>query len=145
MELVEARLVSENGRNILRALIDRDIGADVAPGTATDGSGVTLQDCTRISRDLSTVLDVHEELLPAKYSLEVSSPGLERPLTKLGHFTRFTGHEVYVELAAPVDGRRRFHGEILGVEGEQIQLNQDGAKVTFPFGSITKSHLVYRF
>lgn len=145
MELVQVRLVSEKGRNILRAIIDRDLGPDVAPGTAIDGSGVTLEDCTRISRDLSTVLDVHEDLLPGKYALEVSSPGLERPLTKLAHFTRFMGHEVNLELAAPLDGRRRFKGEILGVEGDQVQLNQDGTKVMLPFGNISKCHLVYRF
>jgi len=143
VELISVRLVSEKGRNILRAFIDRDPGA--LAGDARDGSGVTLEDCTRISRDLSTVLDVNEELLPGKYSLEVSSPGLDRPLTKLAHYERFVGHEVKLELDAPLDGRRRFDGEIIAVDGEVVRINQDGSEVALPFGRITKSHLVYRF
>jgi ribosome maturation factor RimP len=144
VELVSICLVSEKGRNILRAIIDRAPGAG-GSGDAGDGSGVTLDDCTKVSRDLSTVLDVHEELLPTKYALEVSSPGLDRPLTKLSHYQRFVGREVKLELDSPLDGRRRFNGEILSVEGEDIRINQDGTPVTLPFGRITKSRLVYRF
>ncbi len=143
VELVSIHLVSEKGRNILRAIIDRDPGTTA--GDANDGSGVTLDDCTKVSRDLSTVLDVHEELLPRKYSLEVSSPGLDRPLTKLDHYQRFVGREVKLELDSPLGGRRRFNGEILSVDGEEIRINQDGKPVTLPFGRIAKSRLVYRF
>lgn len=148
VELVSVRLVAEHGRSIVRVTIDREPVSGAATSAADasgDGSGITLADCTDISRDLSTVLDVNEELLPSKYSLEVSSPGLDRPLTKLGHYERFVGREVKLELDAPIDGRRRWTGEILSVDGSDIRINQDGEEVTLPFGRIIKSHLVYRF
>jgi ribosome maturation factor RimP len=144
VELISASLVSESGRNILRAIIDRDPGAG-ASGDANDGSGVTLADCSKVSRDLSTVLDVNEGILPTQYSLEVSSPGLDRLLTKLGHYERFIGHAVKVELDTPIEGRRRFDGELLSVDGNDIQINQDGKPVVLPFGRITQGRLVHRF
>jgi ribosome maturation factor RimP len=127
-------------RSVLQIMIDREQGT-----RGLDGSGVTLEDCTNVSRDLSTVLDMHEDLVPGHYNLEVSSPGLDRPLTKLSHFERFVGREAKVEIKAPIEGRRRFDGPILGVEGDIVTIEQDKKPVAIPFGDVVKAHLVYRF
>ena len=106
----------------------------------------SLEDCTAVSRDASTALDVHEDLLPAGgYRLEVSSPGLERPLVKLTDFERFAGHEVKVKTRTPIDKQRRFRGRLRGVVDQSIEL-EDGDKVVhIPHGDIAQANLVYRF
>jgi ribosome maturation factor RimP len=138
VELVQLRLMSQGGRSIVQILIDRD-----APGRGPDGSGVTLEDCTAVSRDVSTALDVHEDVVPGAYDLEVSSPGLDRPLTRLAHFDRFAGRLAKVELAMGVEGRRRFKGKILGTAPGVVRLEQDGAEVALPFDDIERARLVY--
>lgn len=144
VELVEVRKLTQPGRTVLRVLIDRERGS--AEEAGPDGSGVTLADCTAVSRDLSTALDVHEDSVSrGRYDLEVSSPGLERPLVKLSDYTRFAGREVKIQVQAPVEGQRRFAGTLLGVEGESVRIDQDGSVMSIPFGDITKAHLVYRF
>jgi ribosome maturation factor RimP len=95
-----------------------------------------------VSRDLSAALDVHEEMVPGRYELEVGSPGLDRPLTRLADYIRFTGREAKIETGAKIDGRRRFRGPILGVEGDAVRLEQDGSPVTIPFVEIEKANLV---
>jgi ribosome maturation factor RimP len=140
VELVDIRYLREPGGAVIRVIIDREV-----PGLEV-GSGVSLEDCTAISRDASTALDVHEDLLPAGgYRLEVSSPGLERPLVKLTDFERFAGHEVKVKTRTPIDKQRRFRGRLRGVVDQSIEL-EDGDKVVhIPHGDIAQANLVYRF
>ncbi len=107
----------------------------------TDGRGMTVDDCADISRAVSAILDV-EDPIPDGYTLEVSSPGLDRPLVKPADFERFAGYEVKVELEAPLDGRRRFKGRLLGAEGETVRMEVDESEVALPFASIRKAKLV---
>src|SRR6266853_4436576 len=90
-----------------------------------DGT-MTIEDCEQVSRGLSPVLDVADPM-ERGYRLEVSSPGLDRPLVRRSDFERFTGHRLKVEMAVAIDGRRRFHGLLLGVEGEAARIRRDDA------------------
>jgi len=125
---------------LIRVIIDRDV-----PGVEA-GSGVSLEDCTGVSRDVSTTLDVHDDLLPSgAYRLEVSSPGLERPLVKLTDFERFSGREVNVRTQTPIERQRRFRGKLLRVVDHSIELEQDGKVLLIPHADIAQANLVYRF
>lgn len=106
-----------------------------------DGAAMTVDDCADISRAAAAILDV-EDPISGSYELEVSSPGLDRPLTRLADYDRFAGFEAKVETSMPRDGRRRFSGRLLGVEGESVKLNVDGDEVVLPFEDIAKAKLV---
>ena len=106
-----------------------------------DDAPMTVDDCTEISRSVSALLDVADPIESA-YMLEVSSPGLDRPLTRPEDYDRFSGFEAKIELAQPLDGRKRFKGRILGRAGEQVRLRGEGGEVSLPFGDITKAKLV---
>jgi ribosome maturation factor RimP len=110
-----------------------------------DGS-FTIDDCERASRALSPALDV-EDIMPGRYHLEVSSPGIDRPLVRLGDFGRWIGHEAKVELRAPQDGRKRFRGRLEGVAGQTVRLSLEmpgGERepVSVPFDAIAEAKLV---
>lgn len=155
VELVEVVYAREPGGAVLRILIDRERPEVLAEGTPRAASGVTLEDCKGVSRDISAALDAHEEALPsARYRLEVGSPGLDRPLVKLRDFLRFVGADAKIQTQGEVPGaeadRRRFSGVLRGVVGVRIQLEEVGAPggartVEIPFDSIQKAHLVPRF
>ena len=102
--------------------------------------GITLDDCERASRAVSEVLD-EADPLPDRYALEVSSPGLERPLRTREQFARFVGETVYVELAAPIDGRRRYKGPLAAVEATSLEVVVDGKVYRLPLTTIRKAHL----
>lgn len=137
--LVDARFVTEHGF-VLKVLIERP-GADIRRG-----AGVSLADCQSVSRDLSTALDVAEGVTPeAAYRLEVGSPGLDRPLFTLSDFARFAGEKVRIQMHRPVNGRRRFSGVLIGVQGEEINLELDGHVLALQHSEIAKANLVYRF
>lgn len=140
VDLVDVRYLREPGGAVIRVIIDRPL-----PGPEV-GSGVSLEDCTAVSRDVSTTLDVHDESLPpGGYRLEVSSPGLERPLVKLADFERFAGHEVRVRTRTAIERQRRFHGRLLRVVDRSIELDQDGRVLLIPHEDIAQANLVYRF
>ena len=103
--------------------------------------GVDLTDCEAVSRQVSAVLDV-EDPLPGQYTLEVSSPGLDRRLTKLEHFQRFTGEMIKVKLRFPVDGRRNFRGELRAADGEKIEIEVDGESHSVQMATIESARLV---
>ncbi len=107
----------------------------------TDGGAMTVDGCARISRAISAVLDVGDSF-PGPYTLEVSSPGIDRPLVRLGDFERFAGFEAKIEIGRPVDGRRRFRGRLLGRVGETVRLQVDGADVELPYQDIVRAKLV---
>lgn len=143
VELVEVRQIRNKSGWTLQVTIDRE-RADGKPG-----SGVTLKDCTAVSRDLSTALDVHEDLIPGAYHLEVGSPGPERPLVKLDDFIRFSGNEIRVRTRDPLPfgeaTRRNFQGPLLGVSGADIRLDLEGTEFLIPHQAIERAHLVPRF
>lgn len=140
VELVDVRYLREPKGAVIRVIIDRAV-----PGLEV-GSGVSLEDCTAVSRDVSTSLDVHQDVLPSgAFRLEVSSPGLERPLVKLSDFERFSGHEVKVKTETPIDRQRRFRGTLVRVVDQNIELDQDGKVLSIPHAVIAKANLVYRF
>jgi ribosome maturation factor RimP len=103
--------------------------------------GIAVEDCERVSREVAALLDV-EDPIPGQYRLEVSSPGLDRPLFTLKHFEQFTGEVAQISLYAPQDGRRKFKGEILGTDVGQVKIDQDGVEVTLPLDNIAKARLV---
>lgn len=106
-----------------------------------DGS-MTVEECAKLSRRVSPVLDA-EDPISGEYTLEVSSPGIDRPLTRAGDFARWAGHEVKVEIGVPVDGRRRFHGHIAGeTDGVATLELKDGGRAMISLSDMVKAHLV---
>jgi ribosome maturation factor RimP len=106
-----------------------------------DGLAVVVDDCARASRLIEAILDV-EDPLKGSYVLEVSSPGIDRPLTRLRDFERFAGFEARVETRWLVDGRRRFKGRLLGVEGDRVRLAGETDEFALAFGDIARAKLV---
>ncbi len=103
--------------------------------------GITLDDCEKVSLAVSALLDV-EDPLPGHYDLEVSSPGLNRKLTKPAHFERFAGEEVKVEMRFPIDGRKRFRGQLKASDTESILVVVDGEEHSLPIATIDTARLV---
>lgn len=106
--------------------------------------GVGLADCEKVSHQVSGVLDV-EDPIRGEYALEVSSPGLDRPLFELAHFQRFVGQVARVKLHAPLDGRSNYKGAILGVDSDDVLLQVDGEQVRLPFAQVASARLVPEF
>lgn len=106
--------------------------------------GITVEDCEAVSREISATLDVNDPI-QGQYTLEVSSPGLDRPLFTPQQFARFIGSEVKLSVGLPVDGRRRFRGPILAVAGDKITLQQDGTPIQIVHANIQKANLVAEF
>ena len=107
----------------------------------TDGAPITLDDCTAISRTASALLDV-EDPLQGSYTLEVSSPGIDRPLVRAKDFERFAGFEVRAETAVSFDGRRRFRGRLLGIAEGMVRIALPEGSVSLPLDAILKARLV---
>jgi len=106
-----------------------------------DQKGMTVDDCAEISRAVSALLDV-EDPIAGSYELEVSSPGIDRPLTRPEDFARFAGHQAKVETRQTIDGRRRFRGFLKGVEDGCAVLEMEGETVKLPVGEIEKAKLL---
>lgn len=102
--------------------------------------GVGVDDCAVVSHQVSGVLDV-EDPITGEYTLEVSSPGWDRPLFTLAHFARFTGSTASVRLASPLNGRRKFKGVVQKVTDAEVELLVDGAAVLIPFAAIDKANI----
>ena len=118
---------------LLRIFIDREPG------------GVTLSDCETVSRDLSAALDVEDIILHA-YTLEVSSPGLDRTLSKPEHFVRFTGSMVRIKTYQPINGQKVFRGRLLGLAEDTIKVElETGTVIEIPMAGITKASLEVEF
>jgi ribosome maturation factor RimP len=108
-----------------------------------DGSGMSVDDCVALSRSISAVLDV-EDPIAGEYTLEVSSPGIDRPLTRLKDFRRYAGFEARVDMAEPIDGRKRFSGRLIGVDGADRVLveTEPGVPEALPFAGIARAKLI---
>jgi len=131
LEFVGVEYRKEGGRWFLRVFIDKP-------------EGVRLEDCEALSERLGRVLD-EKDLIPHAYFLEVSSPGVERPLKKPADFKRFTGREVRVITATPLNGRRRFTGRITNAGEGGIRLLVDGEELEIPYAVISKANLVFNW
>lgn len=129
LEFVGIEFSPSRGSSLLRVIID-------APGRP-----VAIEDCERVSREISALLDVNDPI-EGRYTLEVSSPGIDRPLFTLEHFTRFVGSEAKVNVALPIEGRHRFQGVIKAVDGDRIHLDQDGKDVVIAHANVVKAKLV---
>jgi len=141
IDLVDVRHLRDPDGSVLRVLIELP-GAEHNP----PGVGVSLEDCRRVSRALSDLLDADESLIPGEYRLEVSSPGIERPLVKPVDFERYSGREAKQSVKTPLNGRKTFSGILAGLRGEEVLLNDEkGEQLALPFVEIAKAHLVHRF
>lgn len=107
-------------------------------------SGVDLDSCEKVSRELAAALDV-EDPIPYAYRLEISSPGLDRPLAKPEHFARFVGEKVKVVTVAPINGQRRFRGVLEGMEGDSVMVNTGSERLALPLSEIDEARLVPDF
>lgn len=103
--------------------------------------GITVDDCARVSHQVSGILDV-EDPIKEHYMLEVSSPGMDRPLYKLDHFQRFAGHQVQIRLRIPFEGRRRFKGTLNGVEGDDVLLVVGEDEFLLPMDYIERANVI---
>lgn len=129
-ELVTAQLTGK----VVRVVIDTN-----------DGDGrVPIDDCAAVSRELASCFDA-EAAVPGAYTLEVSSPGLDRVLAREKDFCAACGQEVKIETRQPIDGRRRFRGELVAFEGGRAQLRVDGKSVEIAFADVSKANQVYHF
>ena len=106
-----------------------------------DGKPIVVEDCAMISRTLSALFDV-EDPISGAYTLEVSSPGLDRPLTRPKDFARFAGLEARIELRRLIDGRRRFRGKLAGLDNDTVRIDVDGTVVELPFAEIDRAKLI---
>lgn len=128
MELVHLEMKNEPGGSLLRLYIDKE-------------GGVTLDDCARISRQLSAQLDV-DDPIPHRYTLEVSSPGLDRPLHSESDFRRFAGRTIRLSTNAPINGRRNYRGRLLGLTAGAVHLALDeGGEIAIPQDQISRARL----
>lgn len=131
LDLVEVQYLRHGEGWVLRLFIDRAPDPEGPTGESGPGSGVTLDDCVWVSREIGRILDV-EEVIPASYTLEVSSPGLDRLLKKPSDFQRFAGRLVRVNINAP-EGRRKIKARLLGHQDGHLRLEMDGRVMNVPF------------
>lgn len=123
--------IEKTAQGMLRIYIDKE-------------EGIGIEDCERVSRQVSSLLDV-EDPISGEYTLEVSSPGADRPLYTLAQFEAFVGENVSVKLRFPYEGRRNFKGLLKGVEEGDVVVEVDGYEYLLPFDSVEKANIVPRF
>jgi ribosome maturation factor RimP len=128
-ELLDVEYASAGRHSVLRVYLDRA------------GGGIGLDDCERASRAIAAVLEA-EDPIGHEYRLEVSSPGFDRPLRTPAHFERFAGSEARLELAVPIEGRRRFRGKLGSVTDGMVRIEVDGREWQLPLAGISKARLV---
>jgi len=128
VELVHAEVAGAGRSPVIRLFIDKE-------------GGVTHEDCSEVSRHVGTVLDV-EDFIPGAYTLEVSSPGLERGLYRAADYERFAGRPAKMKTRSPVGGQRNFRGRIVGLEGEEVVFeDRTSGLVRVPFAEVVKANL----
>jgi len=135
-ELVFIEYLREHGRWILRLYVDRK-----------GSSGITVDELAEVSREVGTILDV-EDVITGSYNLEVSSPGLDRPLGRIEDCARFAGKMAFVTTREPLEGRRKFKGVLTAIEGGSVLIDVEGYKMCkIPWVTVKRAHLVaeYKF
>jgi ribosome maturation factor RimP len=130
-ELVDVEYLSKHGKWILRIYIDKN-------------GGITIDDCAQVSGELGDLLDI-KEVIRHEYVLEVSSPGVNRPLKKEKDFARAIGQKIKVTMAAPINGRRNFKGYLRAFQDQTLDLEIEGKRTSLPWQEIEKANLVYEF
>lgn len=141
IEDIVAPTVVGMGFEVVRVAMSRGGGTLQIMIEPADGRPMDVEDCANVSRALSAVLDV-EDPIPGTYTLEVSSPGIDRPLTREKDYVRWAGHIARMETTEPVDGRRRFKGLLLGLEGGGVRLKlDDGKEVVVPLSIVSRAKL----
>ena len=130
-ELLGVEFLNAGKHSVLRIFIDHENGIDV-------------DDCAEVSRQVGAILDV-EDPISSEYNLEVSSPGLDRPLFDLEHYKAVIGQVVNVKLSIPLNGRRKFKGELSAIENDNLIVIVDGEDYQLAFGNIDKGNLVAQF
>jgi len=123
--------ISQGRHSLLRVYIDH-------------ANGIQVDDCEKVSRQVSGVLDV-EDPISSEYTLEVSSPGMDRPLFTLEQFAKHTGEQVKIKLRSPFEGRRNFQGLLKGVEEQDVIVQADEHEYLLPVDSIEKANIIPRF
>lgn len=123
--------LTHGGQTVLRVFIDSE-------------NGINVDDCAAVSRQVSAVLDV-EDPISGEYNLEVSSPGMDRPLFTLDQFQRYSGEQVKIRLRTPFEGRRNFAGRLVGVEGDEVVVAVDDHEYLLPIELIDKASVVPQF
>ncbi len=134
LELVDAEFAVGRGPAVVKVIVDTPAG---------DGR-VPVEKCVEVSREIETCIDA-EASMPKVYRLEVSSPGLDRPLARDKDFAAACGTEIKLETHRPCDGRRHFRGELLDFAGERLRIRVDGAEVEIPFVDVARANRVYEF
>jgi ribosome maturation factor RimP len=139
LDIFDVQFRREASGMVLRVQIDR-------PGPAASAEeSVSVEDCARVSRDLSAILDV-EDAVPAAYTLEVSSPGLDRPLRRADDYRRFAGRRAKIVMRERVDGQGFFKGRLAGLDGDDVLIDgDDGRPHRVPLGAITRANLEVEF
>ena len=130
-DLIEIEHLPNPKHGILRLYIDKE-------------EGIQLEDCSAVSHQISALIDV-EDAVPGKYNLEVSSPGMDRPLRRIEDFQRFAGEEVKLKTSMEIDGRRNYKGKLIGVDDDQIVIECEDIEVRLPVTAIDKARLVPDF
>jgi ribosome maturation factor RimP len=140
LDIFDVELRREGGRQVLRVVLDRP-GANL-----TAEESVSLDDCARVSEEVSAILDV-EDIVPAdRYTLEVSSPGLDRPLRDPEDYRRFAGRRAKIVVSAPIERQTAFAGRVLGLDGDEVMFESEGGKqVRLPLRLITRARLDVEF
>jgi len=144
---IAAPVLEHLGYRLVRVRVSGMAGCTVQIMAERPDGTMTIEDCEAASRALSPVLDV-EDPIDRAYRLEISSPGIDRPLVRRSDFARYAGHVVKVEMAMPIDGRRRFRGVLLGVDGDAARVRRDDAAagepadVLLPIDEMAEARLV---
>lgn len=123
--------LSRGNNTTLRLFIDKE-------------EGISLEDCEAVSRQVSSVMDV-EDPISGEYTLEVSSPGMDRPLTKIEHFERMAGEKAKLKLRMAFEGQRKFEGIIIGVEADEVVIRCNDEELLFPVDTIDKARVIPTF
>lgn len=129
--LLGCEFISAGNHSVLRLFIDHE-------------NGIQVDDCAEVSRQVGAILDV-EDPISSEYSLEVSSPGLDRPLFDLSQFQELVGETINVKLSIPLNGRRKFKGKLENIENDTLVVLLDGEEYELVYSNIDKANLVYNF
>ncbi len=143
LDLFDVQMRRESIGPVLRIVIDRPAPADGSPEPAEESIGI--KDCQRVSEDVSAILDV-EDVIDHRYTLEVSSPGLDRPLRDAADYRRFAGRKAKIVLHEPIDGQLHFKGRLRGVEDEAVLLeDEQGRGHRIPLAQVSRGKLEVEF
>lgn len=137
--IVRVAAMGGDGKRVLQIMAE-PLALAAESGLPPPGAGMSVEDCAQLSRAFSAVLDV-EDIVPGAYVLEVSSPGIERPITRAADFERFAGARVRVELQTPVDGRRRLRGALRGLRDDAVVVDTPEGEASAPLTLVAKARI----